>query len=93
MNEVMLAMGRAVVKILISLFAGAGIGLVTFGLTVRDTPDLWLRPGPPPGFFLALGMGLLTTAILMTILFYFPRPRKDSPLVPAKGSARDAWSE
>jgi hypothetical protein len=93
MNDVLLALGRAIVKILISLFAGTGVGLVTFGLTVRDSPDLWLRPGPPPGFFLALGTGLLTTAMLMTVLFYLPRARKDLPIAVAKGSTGDRWSE
>jgi hypothetical protein len=93
MKDVMLASGRAVAKILISLCAGAGVGLVTFGRTVRDTPDLWLRPGPPPGFFLALGTGLLTTAVLMTLLFYLPLPRKNSPLAVAKLPAGDRWAE
>jgi hypothetical protein len=73
MENTMLALGRGLVKLIISLFVGGGVGLLTFGLTTNDVPDLWTRNYPPPGFFTALGAGLLSAAFVMTALFLLPR--------------------
>lgn len=72
MNETAVALGRGVVKTIISVFVGTGVGLVTFGCCVKDTEDIWLKPGPPPAFFLAVGAGLLSAGVLMLALFFTP---------------------
>src|SRR5437588_6622721 len=75
MREVLLAFGRGFVKVLISLLIGTGAGLLALGITGRDKPDLWHRPGAPPELFLSIGVGLLTAGGLMAILFMFSRRR------------------
>ena len=76
MQETVLALGRGVVKTLISLFIGSGVGLLTFGISTRDMPDLWEHRTPPPGLFTAMGAGLLTTGAMMVLLFFLPWPWK-----------------
>jgi hypothetical protein len=76
MQETLLALGRGIVKTLISLFIGSGVGLLTFGVSTRDMPDLWDHRGPPPGFFTAMGAGLLATGAMMVLMFALSRPRK-----------------
>ncbi len=73
MEGTMLALGRGLVKLMISLFVGGGVGLITFGVTTKDVPDLWTRNYPPPGFFTAIGAGLLSCAFVMAVLFIVPR--------------------
>jgi hypothetical protein len=72
MNETLLTFGRSIVKLLISLFVGIGIGLVTFGVVVEDVENIWDRAGPPSGFFLAMGATVLSTGIMMALLFLLP---------------------
>jgi hypothetical protein len=73
MDGSLYALGRGIVKTLISLFVGSGIGLLTFGITTKDIPDLWERNGPPGGFFIALGAGMLATGAMMVLLFLLPK--------------------
>ena len=75
MREVLLALGRGLVKVLISLLIGTGAGMLALGITGRDKPELWHRPGSPPELFLSIGVGLLTAGALMAILFMFSRGR------------------
>ena len=72
MDRTLQSLGRGIVKTLISLFVGGGIGLLTFGITTKDMPDLWERSGPPGGFFIALGAGMLATGAMMVLLFFLP---------------------
>jgi hypothetical protein len=76
MDGTLQALGRGIIKTLISLFVGSGIGLLTFGIATKDIPDLWERNGPPGGFFIALGAGMLATGAMMVLLFYMPRMSK-----------------
>ena len=76
MQETVLALGRGIVKTLISLFMGSGVGLLTFGIMTRDIPDFLEHRGPPPGLFTAAGAGLLATGAMMVLLFALPRPRR-----------------
>jgi hypothetical protein len=76
MQETLLALGRGIVKTLISLFIGSGVGLLTFGVSTRDMPDIWDHRGPPPGVFTAMGAGLLATGAMMVVMFSLSRPRK-----------------
>jgi hypothetical protein len=73
MDGALFALGRGIVKFLISLFVGSGVGLLTFGVTTKDIPDFWQRSYPPSGLFVAVGAGLLTTAGMMVLLFFIPR--------------------
>jgi hypothetical protein len=92
MNEVLMAFGRGVVKVLISLFTGTGVGLVTFGLAVPKTEDIWRSYGPPAGFFLGLGAGLLTTAGMMVVLFFLPMFRREPTVPPGKPVQPADWA-
>ena len=76
MDRTLFALGRGIVKTLISLFIGSGVGLLTFGISTRDMPDLWEHRGPPPGLFTATGAGLLATGAMMVLLFSLPRPSR-----------------
>jgi hypothetical protein len=92
MCELLLALGRGVVKVLISVFVGTGVGLLTFGLSVKDKPEVWERRDPPGEMFLAVGAGLLSTGGLMTALFYLPRSRNTRPTAPDKIPIQDDLS-
>jgi hypothetical protein len=85
MNETLLALGRGVVKVLVSLFVGTGVGLVTFGAAIRDAGDVWrYSSSPPPGLFLAVGTGMLVTGVTMGLMFFVPRLcKKPAPTKPA----------
>ena len=76
MGESLYALGRGIVKTLISVFVGGGIGLLTFGISTKDMPDLWERNGPPGAFFIALGAGMLATGAMMVLLFFLPKLSK-----------------
>jgi hypothetical protein len=73
LRDTLLRFGRGVIKVLVSLLVGIGVGLLTFGITVRDIDSIWDRPGPPGEFFLATGAGLLSTGFVMALLFFVPR--------------------
>ncbi|MBI1914610.1 MAG: hypothetical protein HYS12_07715 [Planctomycetes bacterium] len=77
MREVLLALGRGLVKVLISLLIGTGAGMLALGIAGRDKPDLWQRGqrGPTPEVLLGIGVGLLTAGAVMAILFMFSRRR------------------
>lgn len=92
MSQILMTLGRSIVKILISVFAGTGIGLVVFGTMVRDIPDIWLRPGPPPGFFVAVGAGMLTAGLMMMALFFLPKIGKTTSPEEVKRAATADWS-
>ena len=70
------ALGRGVIKVLISLAAGGGIGLLSVGVLATMNPDLWDyhtmdRHGPPFGpTLLSVGAGLLTAAVMLCALFF-----------------------
>lgn len=87
MNETLLTFGRGVVKLLVSLFVGTGIGLLTFGIASKDIENIWYRPGPPSEFFLAVGAGLLSTGMMMVLLFFLPRLWKGPAPAARKGPA------
>jgi hypothetical protein len=92
MNEVFLAFGRGVVKFLISCFVGTGVGLLTFGIAVKDNPYWYSAPAPPGGLFVGFGAGLLTTGGMMMALFFGPRVWKGPPAEAAKPAAPADWS-
>src|SRR5882724_1976880 len=77
MREVLLAFGRGIVKVLISLLIGTGSGMLALGIAARDKPDLWHQQqrGPTPEVSLGIGVGLLAAGGLMAILFLFSRRR------------------
>jgi hypothetical protein len=85
MSDLLLAFGRGVVKTLISVFVGTGVGFLTFGASVEDTQVLWRAYGPPAELFLAIGAGMLSSGAVMFVLFSFPRSRNASPAYLEKG--------
>jgi hypothetical protein len=91
MNGVLLDFGRGVVKVLISLSVGTGVGLLIFGISVKDKPEVWNMSYPPGEMFMAVGAGLLSTGALMTVLFLLPRLWKARSTDLAKGGPPGDW--
>lgn len=73
MNDVLRALGFGLVKLLIAVAAGVGTGLIVFGLRAEERPQILEGRLPPPEMFLSIGAGLLTTAALLLVMFFFPR--------------------
>lgn len=71
--DVARALGYGIVKVMISLIAGNGVGMLVFGLASRDRPEIMEFREPPPELFLSIGAGLLTSAALLVLLFFIPR--------------------
>ena len=72
MAEFWRALGRGFIKLLVSLLAGFGVGLLVIGNVSRDQPEFWEGRNPPAGLFLGIGAGLLTAAGLLILLFFVP---------------------
>jgi hypothetical protein len=79
MQETLAALGRGIVKILISFLAGVGVGFLVFGILVYPRPEIWSRRDPPAELFVGIGSGALTTAFLLLILFWSSWRRKRLP--------------
>lgn len=86
MVEVLYALGRGLIKVLISVVLGAGGGMLTFALAGADkSGDMWRRPEPPMELFLGIGVGLLVTGVLLMAFFFLGRRREALP--PARPDA------
>ena len=80
MAETLLAIGRGIVKLLISLFVGFGVGLVVVGYFSMQRPGVWDKHEVPFGeTCLGVGAGLLTAAITLSVLFFSTRARRSPP--------------
>jgi hypothetical protein len=75
MEDLFLSFGRGVIKFLVSLFVGTGVGMLTFGILTRDRPEVWSSREPPAELFLGIGAGLLSAAAMMIVLFFVVRQR------------------
>jgi len=90
MEELFLSFGRGVVKLLVSLFVGTGVGMLTFGILTRGRPEVWNSREPPAELFLGIGAGLLSAAAMMLLLFFVPRHRGGrSPSARPEGKIQD----
>lgn len=78
MWDVLFAFGRGLVKLLIALFIGVGVGLVTIGSLAIKSPEAWNFRQPPPfgPLLLGIGAGLLTAGGVLFILIFIPWPRR-----------------
>ncbi len=72
MENFWFAVGRGFIKLLVSLFAAFGVGLLVFGIAASDDPQFWQSRNPPAGLFFAIGSGLLTAAVLLVVFFLVP---------------------
>jgi hypothetical protein len=72
------AFGRGIIKLLVSLLAGFGVGLLVIGNAARGDPDFW-RERPPGGLLEGIGAGLLTAAAMLLLLFFMPWWFRKSP--------------
>ena len=82
--EVLKTFGKALIKLLIGLSVGFGVGLLTLGIIAVKQPDLWKPPmiyeDPPlTHIFLGSGAGLLAFTTMLVLLFYGPWVKKDNP--------------
>ena len=92
---ILIALGRGIVKILISTLVGFGVALLVIGITTAGKQDLWR--GPPPGeLFMGIGAGLLSGGGTLLALFFLPwflkrpveRAYMEEPLVLARPAPR-----
>jgi hypothetical protein len=89
MDDFWYAVGRGLIKLLISLFTGLGVGLLVFGINAQDDPSFWRSPYPPAALFISFGAGLLTTTALLVVLFVVPWLwRKPAPLQSSRKDRR-----
>lgn len=79
MVEVLYALGRGIIKVLISLVIGSGAGMLTFAIAAGSEQGMWTRPEPPMELFLAIGVGLLTFGALLMAFFFIGRRREALP--------------
>lgn len=94
MQELLAAFGRGVVKVVISLVFGVGVGLLSFGLAASGQEDIWHRGDPPGEMFLGVGAGLLTTGLTMVLLFFvLPRFQRTDSLAQPPAKPPSAWHE
>jgi len=92
MNETLTALGRGIVKVMVSFFVGTGIGLVTFGASTRHRPDIWEMRNPPGEVFLSVGVGLLATGFVMAGAFILPRIAAGRPVESTKPVPINEWA-
>ncbi len=94
-TRIVLAFGRGIIKILISVLVGFGVGLLVMGITTTGKQDIWR--GPPPGeMLMGIGAGLLSGGGMLLALFFLPwflkRPAElaymDEPPVLARPAPR-----
>jgi hypothetical protein len=80
MPEILIALGRGLIKVLIGLFVGFGVGLVVVGYFSMQSRSAWdFNREPPIGeLCLGIGAGLLTSAFTMAVLFFSTWTRKTS---------------
>jgi hypothetical protein len=72
MPEFLFVVGRGLIKLLICLMAGFGVGLYLIGQAARDFPEFARRPEQMPAFYEGIGGGLLTCSALLILLFVIP---------------------
>jgi hypothetical protein len=70
--------GQACLKVLVAMSVGFGVGLLTVGVYFPFDPSLRGQYGSPPagGLFIAVGVGLLASALMLMVLFFGPGTRK-----------------
>lgn len=78
-TSLLLALGRGLIKILISALVGFGVALLLIGLTTAGKNEIWRQPGPPGELFIGIGAGLLSGGIIMLLLFLLPWLFKRAP--------------
>jgi hypothetical protein len=71
-TRIVLAFGRGLIKLLISVVVGVGVGLLVIGITTANRPELWQQRGPPGEVFIAVGAGLLSGGGTLALLFFAP---------------------
>jgi hypothetical protein len=95
-TRIVLALGRGVIKILISGLLGVGVGMLVFGITTAGKPEIWEMRRAPGEMFIAIGAGLLSGSGMLLVLFLIPwlmkrttePPLVDDPPVLARPAPR-----
>ena len=90
--EVLKTFGNALIKLLIGLSVGFGVGLLTLGTLAIKLPDPWQPPrvyeDPPlTHLFLGIGAALLAFTVMLVLLFFGPWVKKDNPPAGSQGGA------
>lgn len=65
-------LGRAVIKLLVTILAAIGVGFLVFAGALVSDPAIWERRGPPVGLFVAVSAGFITAAVLLAVFFLIP---------------------
>lgn len=90
MCETLTALGYGIVKVMISAFVGTGVGLITFGASTQNKPEVWQSSNPPGEMFLSFGVGMFITGVVMALAFVVPRLFKRQAV--AKPVAVEEWT-
>jgi hypothetical protein len=69
---ILLALGRGIIKILISALVGFGVALLVIGVTTSNRPEIWQMRGPPGELLMGIGAGLLSGGGTLLALFFLP---------------------
>jgi len=71
-TRIVLAFGRGVIKVLISVLAGFGVGILVVGIATAGRPDVWQQRSPPGEVLMGIGAGLLAGGGTLLALFFLP---------------------
>jgi hypothetical protein len=71
-TRLLYALGRGIIKILISALVGVGIGMLVFGIQTAGRPDMFEMRRVPGELFIGLGSGLLSGGGMLLALFLIP---------------------
>jgi hypothetical protein len=69
MESLLRSLGWILVRVLIALLAGFGVGLFLIGQAGIKDPEAYSRYLPPPGVYDGIGAGLLTGGGMLLLLF------------------------
>ncbi|MCS7047407.1 MAG: hypothetical protein NZO58_13700 [Gemmataceae bacterium] len=80
----LLALGRGIIKIVVSTLVGFGVAILLIGLTTAGRPEVWERRTPPGELLIGIGAGMLSGGLTLLLLFLVPwLKRSGSPGVVA----------
>ena len=92
-NDTLAALGRGIIKVLLSLLLGLGSGLMMLGLATMGPSDAQRRWGPPGELSLGVGVGLLVAGCVMTAFFFAPTTAKKRDDAGAKPESVKDWAD
>ncbi len=78
-SDIVVGLGRGIVKILISGLVGVGVGMLVIGIVTAGRPQIWEMRQVPGEMFIGIGAGLLSGGAMLLLLFLVPWLFKRAP--------------